>query len=103
MEKMNDLRALLKHDVMKLESAEKQIVEALPAMIARATNPALKRALEEHLRVTENHVSRIQQIQERLGADNSSVTKYSGVLANLMGGLKCKGMDGLIDEGQKLM
>jgi ferritin-like metal-binding protein YciE len=103
MEKMNDLRALLKHDVIMLESAEKQIVEALPAMIARATNPALKRALEEHLRVTENHVRRIQQVQERLGADDSSVTKYSGVLANLMGGLKCKGMDGLIDEGQKLM
>jgi ferritin-like metal-binding protein YciE len=103
MEKMNDLRALLKHDLVMLESAEKQIVEAMPAMIARATNPSLKQALQEHLRITETHVRRLEQVQERLGADDDSVKKYSGVLANLMGGTKCKGMDGLIDEGQKLM
>lgn len=38
-EKMNDLRALLKHDLQLLRSAEEQIVEAMPAMVARATNP----------------------------------------------------------------
>ena len=103
MEKMKDLRALLKHDVQMLRSAEEQITQAMPAMIARASNPQLKQALEQHLRVTENHVMRLDQISQMLGSDEDSVKKYSGVLAQLMGGTKCKGMDGLIDEGQKIM
>ena len=103
MEKMNDLKALLKHDVQMLRSAEEQIVSAMPAMITHATNPALKQALEQHLRITENHVRRIDQVREMLGADEDSVKKYSGILASVMGGTKCKGMDGLIDEGEKLM
>jgi ferritin-like metal-binding protein YciE len=103
MAKMNDLKALLKHDVQMLYSAEKQLVEALPAMAARATNPALKQAIQEHLRITENHVRRIDQVREMLGADEDSVKKYSGILAQVMGGVKCKGMEGLIEEGQKIM
>jgi ferritin-like metal-binding protein YciE len=103
MEKMNDLRALLNHDIQMLYSAEEQIIEAMPAMISRATNPALKQALEEHLRVTERQRERLDQIRQTLGVDEDSVKKYSGVLASIMGGAKCKGMEGLIDEGQKVM
>ncbi|WP_207955444.1 ferritin-like domain-containing protein [Segetibacter sp. 3557_3] len=86
-----------------LYSAEKQLVEAMPAMAARATNPALKQALEEHLRVTENQLRRIEQVRDLIGAEPESVTKYSGFLATVMGGTKCKGMEGLIEEGQKVM
>ncbi len=100
---MNDLKALLKHDVQMLHSAEKQLVEAMPAMIARASNPQLKQALEEHLRITENQLTRINQVRESMGVDEDSVKKYSGVLAQIMGGTKCKGMEGLIEEGQKVM
>jgi ferritin-like metal-binding protein YciE len=103
MEKMNDLKALLKHDVQMIHSAEEQLVKAMPAMIARATNPALKQSLEEHLRVTENQLKRIDRVRETLGVNNSSVTKYTGILAQIMGGTKCKGMEGLIEEGQKIM
>lgn len=104
MEKMNDLKALLRHCVQELYSAEDQITEAMPAMIAKAENPSLKQALEQHLRVTENHRERIDQVRQMLGADEESVTKYSGILSNLFGaGSKCKGMEGLIDEGQKIM
>ena len=38
-----------------------------------------------------------------LGSDKEDVTRYSGVLANLMGGTTCEGMEGIIDEGQKIM
>ncbi len=104
MEKMNDLKALLRHCVQELYSAEEQIIEAMPAMIAKAENPALKQALEEHLRVTENQRTRIDQVREMLGASEESVTNYTGILSNLFGvGSKCKGMEGLIDEGQKIM
>jgi ferritin-like metal-binding protein YciE len=103
MEKMNDLKTLLMHDVQLLHSCEQQIIEALPMMIQRASNSSLKNALEQHLRVTERQLNRIDQVRGMLGADESSVKEYSGLLANLMGGAKCKGMDGLIEEGQKVM
>ncbi len=104
MEKMNDLKALLRHCVQELYSAEEQIIEAMPAMIAKAENPSLKQALEQHLRITENQRERIDEVRQMLGADEESVTKYSGILSNLFGaGSKCKGMEGLIDEGQKVM
>ena len=104
MDKMNDLKALLRHDAQMLLSMEEQIIEAMPAMVAAAENPALKSALEEHLRITENQRQRIEQVRQSLGADEDSVTNYTGVLSNLFGGgAKCKGIEGIIDEGQKVM
>lgn len=104
MEKMNDLKALLRHCVQELYSVEEQIIEAMPAMIAKAENPSLKQALEQHLRVTENQRERIDQVRQMLGADEESVSKFTGILSNLFGaGTKCKGMEGLIDAGQKIM
>jgi ferritin-like metal-binding protein YciE len=104
MDRMNDLRELLRHDVQMLRSCEEQIIEALPAMIAKATSPSLKQALEQHLRVTEMQRDRIDQVRDMIGASEESVTNYTGVLSRLMGGgAKCKGMEGLIDDGQKIM
>jgi ferritin-like metal-binding protein YciE len=105
MEKMNDLKELLRHDVQLLYSAEEQIIEAMPAMIAKAHNPALKQALEQHLRVTETQRERLDQVRQRLGADEDSVDDYSGILSRLMGGGgdKCKAMEGVIKEGSKVM
>lgn len=104
MEKMNDLKALLRHCVQELYSVEEQIIEAMPAMIAKAQNSSLKQALKQHLQVTENQRERIDQVRQMLGADEESVTNYTGILSNLFGGgSKCQGMEGLIDEGQKIM
>jgi ferritin-like metal-binding protein YciE len=104
MDKMNDLKALLRHDAQMLLSMEEQIIEAMPAMIAAAENPQLKSALEHHLRVTENQRERINQVRELIGATEDSVNDYAGILSNLFGpGAKCKGIEGIIDEGQKVM
>jgi len=103
MDQMNDLKALLKHDVQMLVSVEDQIIKALPAMIKRATSQQLKKALDEHLNITKRQRLRLDQINQLMSASEEDVTKYSGVLANLMGGTKCKGMDGIIDEGEKIM
>jgi len=103
MEQMNDLRALLQHDVQLLYSGEEQIIEAMPLMVERASNPALKKALQQHLDITMQQRNTMDRVREMLGADESSVKEYSGLLADLMGGAKCKGMDGLIQEGQKVM
>jgi ferritin-like metal-binding protein YciE len=103
MEKMTDLKALLRHDIQNMRSAEEQIIDAMPAMIEKASNPALKEALQQHLLVTERQLDRLEQVNQLLGASVEDATRYSGVLATVMGGATCKGMEGIIDEGKKIM
>jgi ferritin-like metal-binding protein YciE len=108
MEKMNDLRALLKHEVLDLISAEEQIIEAMPAMIEKAKNAELKKALEEHLRITEKQRERLNQVHSRFeeeGDKSDDGGEKKGFLSGLFsgGGQKCRGMEGLITEGEKVM
>lgn len=103
MEQMNDLKALLKHDVQMLCSTEDQITVALPAMIEKAGNPQLKQGLNEHLQVTKKQRQRLDQVSQLLGANEEDATKYSGIFASLMGGAKCKATAGIIEQGQKMM
>ncbi|MBC8034140.1 MAG: ferritin-like domain-containing protein [Chitinophagaceae bacterium] len=104
MEQMNDLKELLRHDVQHLYSAEEQIITALPLMIARAHSPELKQALEQHLKITEKQRERLDDVRRHLGVSEDSVKKYTGFLANLLnGGVKSRSMQGIIEEGQKVM
>lgn len=102
MDNMNDLKDLLRFDVQHLCSIEDQIIEALPAMIAKATNPQLKQALEQHLRVTETQRDRLERVKQHLGqgSDNYDNGIFAGLFSS---GTKNKGMAGLIDDGQKVM
>jgi ferritin-like metal-binding protein YciE len=104
MDKMNDLKELLRHDIQMLHSVELQIIEAMPVMIKAAQDPALKQALEEHLAITKIQHERIHQIRRMIGADEDSVEKHTGILAKLMGkGTTCKAMEGIISENQKVV
>jgi ferritin-like metal-binding protein YciE len=102
MEKMTDLKALLAHEVEDLISAEEQIIDAMPAMIEKAKNPLLKKSLQQHLRVTEQQLKRIEKVQKLLGKENG---KSKGGFFGLFGGSshECKGTKGIIDEGKKIM
>jgi len=100
MDELLNLRDLLQHEIDDLYSAEEQIIEALPKMIGQATNPALKSALSDHLKVTEQHKARLDEIKKLLSTNQS---KEPGFLEKLFGGTKCKGMEGLIKEGEHLM
>lgn len=103
MEKMRDLRDLLVHEVADLRSAEEQIIEAMPQMISKANNSQLRQALEQHHQVTQGQLARLEQVQRMLG-DQDGNESNSSLLSNLFGsGTKCKGMEGLIEEGQKVM
>ena len=103
MEKMNDLKDLLKHEIQDLKSAEEQIIDALPKMIEKANNPTLKKALEEHLEITETHKSRCEEVLEMLSEKNET-KQEGGILSRLFGGeTVCKGMQGLIKEGEKII
>lgn len=101
MDRMLNLRDLLQHEIDDLYSAEEQIIAALPKMVENAVNPALKQALNEHLAITEKQKTRLDRIRELMNSDSSS--SQPGFLEKIFGGTKCKGMEGLIKEGEHLM
>jgi Mn-containing catalase len=84
---MDQLRDLLVDDLQDLLHAETQLVQALPKMAQAARNPKLKENFEKHLRQTEGHVARLQSAFEILGEKAQAKP--------------CKGMKGLIEEGQE--
>jgi ferritin-like metal-binding protein YciE len=86
---MNSLRELYVEELRDLYSAENQILKALPRMIRAASNKDLQRAFTLHERQTQQHVKRLDRIFRAL--DESSRGK------------KCKGMEGLLEEGQELI
>jgi len=88
-EETSPLEELLIDELKDMYSAENQIVKALPRMTKAASSPELKRAFERHLEETKRQVERLNQIGEALE------TKLSGK--------KCKGMEGLIEEGKEII
>ena len=87
--KLNSLRDLYVEQLQDLYSAETQIVEALPLMAKAASNPQLKSGFEEHLAQTKQHVQRLETIFQQLGTSPK--------------GQKCKGMEGLLKEGEEVL
>ena len=86
---LESLRELYVEELKDLYSAENQILKALPKMIKAASSPKLKAGFEEHLEQTRNQVQRLEKIFKEL--DESPRGK------------KCKGMEGLIEEGKELI
>ena len=84
-EKFNTLQDLYVHLLKDLYSAENQLTKALPKMAAASQSPDLDQAFETHLRETENQVTRLDTIADKLGV---SLTGYT-----------CNGMKGIISEG----
>src|SRR6185295_1806757 len=68
----------------------------------------LKNALRDHLAVTKEQKKRLDQIKEWMGQgseNNKSKGLFSRIFSGSNGseGEKCKGMEGLITEGEKMM
>lgn len=83
------LRELFVTELKDIYWAEKALVKALPKMAKKATSEELVAALEEHLGVTENQVSRLEEVFELIG--EKAVGK------------KCEAMSGLIEEAEEIM
>jgi Mn-containing catalase len=81
------LEELLVEQMQDLLHAEGQLVKALPKMSKAAHDPKLKQAFEKHLEETKGHVERLKQAFELLGAKAKAKP--------------CKGMQGLVEEGQE--
>ncbi len=87
--KLESLDDLFGHLLQDLYSAEKQITRALPKLVKAVEDPELAEALESHLEETKEQVTRLETIFEEL--DRSPGRK------------KCKGMEGLLEEGSELI
>jgi len=72
-----------------LYSAESQIIKALPKMAKAASSHDLQQAFKDHLEQTREQVTRLDQVMELVGATGK--------------GKKCKGMEGLIEEGKEVL
>ena len=87
--KLATLQDLYLEQLRDLYSAETQLVKALPKMAKAASHPQLQAAFTEHLAQTEQHVQRLDQVFKQIGASSK--------------GPACKGMEGLISEGEEMI
>lgn len=83
------LEELLNEQLQDLLHAETQLIKALPKMAKAANNQELRQAFEEHLEQTKGHVERLKKAFELL--EEKAKAK------------PCKGMAGLVEEGQEVI
>ncbi len=83
------IEQLLVEQLRDLLNAEGQLVKALPKMVKAARAESLKFALEHHLEETKDQVERLKEV--------------FGLLGTPAKGKPCKGMEGLIEEGEEVM
>ena len=79
---------LFVHTLRDIYYAEKQITEALPKMIDKATAPDLRAGFEKHLRETEGHVERLEKVFQMHGTEAKEVD--------------CPAIDGILEEANEV-
>jgi ferritin-like metal-binding protein YciE len=85
----NALKGLFLEELRDIYSAEQQLTKALPKMARAANSDDLRSGFEHHLEQTKQHVERLEQVFQELGEKPT--------------GKKCKGMQGLIQEGDEMI
>jgi ferritin-like metal-binding protein YciE len=81
--KYSNLRDLFVFKLKSLLYIEEELVKALPEMAAAATDAELKRAFEEHLKETKEHVARIKKAFTLVDQEPETTTiKGLGGIAN---------------------
>lgn len=87
-----DMTMLQKFTVDSLKDiyyAEKQLLKTLPKLNKAATSPELKQVFQNHVTVTQQQVSRLEQVFEMMGKKAQ--------------GKKCEAMEGLIKESESII
>ena len=83
------LRELFVDSLKDIYWAEKALTKALPKMAKNASSENLISTINDHLTVTQEQVTRLEQIFELIGEKASAK--------------KCEAMEGLIKEGESIM
>jgi ferritin-like metal-binding protein YciE len=89
MPNVDSLEELLQEELKDIYDAEKQLTKALPKMVKKATAGELKKAFQDHLGQTEEHVKRLEEVFEQLGMPAR--------------GKKCIGMQYIVKEGEEMI
>src|SRR5262245_23799995 len=89
MERLDSLQNLLVHELKDLYHAEQQLVKALPKVVKKVSSIQLRQLIEDHLEETKGHVAKLEGVFELLGQPAKTV--------------KCKGMQGILEEGEELL
>ncbi len=84
---LDSLEKLFIDELKDIYNAEKQLTRALPRMAKAAESPELQQAFTTHLKETEGQIQRLERVFKELG--------------QAVRGKKCKGMEGLIEEGKE--
>jgi ferritin-like metal-binding protein YciE len=84
--RMNDLKKLFVGELADIYDAENQLIKTLPTMADTAHSEELRSAFRLHLDQTKNHARRIEEVFRLVGETPRRKS--------------CKGMEGVIDEGQ---
>src|SRR5665213_1077657 len=105
MNKIINLKDLLKHEILDLYSAEKQIIKNLPLLIEKANMPELREALGNHLALAKLQKKRLDKIKANMMKEGEG-EEEQGFFSNLFGGtsrVTSKGVWGLIKETKKII
>jgi ferritin-like metal-binding protein YciE len=86
---VDSMERLFVNELKDIYSAETQIMKALPKLAKAASSSDLRAAFEHHMRETEGHVQRLEQIFEMIGESPKGKT--------------CDGIKGILEEGEKMM
>jgi ferritin-like metal-binding protein YciE len=86
---LETMQDLLIHQLRDIYSAEQMLTKALPKMVKKASTEKLGSAFSDHLAETEDQVARLDRI--------------FGILGERPGGVKCRGMEGLIAEADEIL
>jgi ferritin-like metal-binding protein YciE len=86
---LDSLEKLFIEELKDVYNAEKQLTRALPRMAKAALSPQLQQAFTTHLRETEGQIQRLERVFKELG--------------QAARGKKCKGMEGLLEEGKEVL
>lgn len=85
---LNSLRDVFHEQLKDMYSAEKQLVDALPAMVKAASSPQLQQAFEQHLDVTKSQLETVRQLLDDMNVNPGST--------------KCEAMEGLVKEAEDM-
>ncbi len=88
-EDMTMLQKLTVDSLKDIYYAEKQLLKTLPRLNKAATSPELKQVFQNHITVTQQQVSRLEQVFEMMGKKAQ--------------GKKCEAMEGLIKESESII
>jgi ferritin-like metal-binding protein YciE len=86
---LKTMEDLFIHGLKDIYYAEKKLVQNLPKMAKKAESEDLAEAIEQHLKETQNQVTRLERIFKLCDMEPK--------------GKKCHGIEGLLEEGKEIM